>query len=137
MNRYHTPTVLAVLASVALIGTGCGGGAVRTPSSTTTTATGHAVSSPATQPVGTPSSADSIASGSAVAVLAVLPVKGRAAKTGYSRAQFGQAWADVDRNGCDTRNDVLRRDLTGVAVKAGTHGCLVLTGTLRDPYTAT
>ena len=48
----------------------------------------------------------------ALDVLATLPVKGRAPKTGYSRDQFGQAWADVDRNGCDTRNDILRRDLT-------------------------
>ncbi len=48
----------------------------------------------------------------ALDVLATLPVKGRAPKTGYSRDQFGQAWADVDRNGCDTRNDTLRRDLT-------------------------
>ena len=28
----------------------------------------------------------------------------------YSRDEFGQRWADVDRNGCDTRNDILRRD---------------------------
>jgi hypothetical protein len=76
-------------------------------------------------------------SGTALAVLATLAVKGRAPKTGYDRAQFGPAWADVDRNGCDTRNDVLRRDLTAYVLKAGTHGCVVLSGTLRDPYTAT
>jgi hypothetical protein len=75
------------------------------------------------------------ARGTALAALAALPVKGRAPKTGYSRDQFGQAWADVDRNGCDTRNDVLRRDLTDVTLKAGTRGCLVLAGTLHDPYT--
>jgi len=39
-------------------------------------------------------------------------VKGRAPRTGYDRDQFGPAWKDVDRNGCDQRNDVLRRDLT-------------------------
>lgn len=72
----------------------------------------------------------------ALDVLATLPVKGRAPKTGYSRDQFGQAWADVDRNGCDTRNDTLRRDLTAVALKAGTHDCVVLSGALNDPYTA-
>ena len=76
-------------------------------------------------------------SGTALAVLATLTVKGRAPKTGYDRAQFGPAWADVDRNGCDTRNDVLRRDLTRYVIKAGTHGCVVLSGTLLDPYTAT
>ena len=42
----------------------------------------------------------------AVAVLETLAVKGRAAKTGYERSQFGPAWSDVDRNGCDTRNDI-------------------------------
>lgn len=72
--------------------------------------------------------------------LAALPVKGRAPRTGYDRAMFGQAWTDDTdeaggRNGCDTRNDVLRRDLTATTVKAGTSGCVVLTGTLTDPYT--
>ena len=43
----------------------------------------------------------------ATELLATLPVKGRAPKTGYDRELFGQAWADVDRNGCDTRNDML------------------------------
>ena len=79
---------------------------------------------------------------SAQKLLQTLPVKGRAPKTGYSREQFGQSWTDdvnVDggHNGCDTRNDVLRRDLTDFAVKPGTHGCVVLTGTLHDPYTGT
>ncbi len=74
--------------------------------------------------------------GMALATLATLPVKGRAPKTSYDRSLFGQAWADVDRNGCDTRNDVLRRDLTAYVLKAGTHGCVVLSGTLHDPYTA-
>jgi hypothetical protein len=34
-----------------------------------------------------------------------------------------------------TRNDVLRRDLTAVTLKASTHGCVVLSGQLSDPYT--
>ncbi len=50
----------------------------------------------------------------ALALLDTLPINGRAPKTGYSRDEFGQAWADVDRNGCDTRNDMLNRDLTDV-----------------------
>jgi hypothetical protein len=66
--------------------------------------------------------------------LAALPVKGRAPRTGYERELFGQAWADVDRNGCDTRNDVLARDLAERTVKPGTNGCVVLAGTLQDPY---
>jgi hypothetical protein len=48
---------------------------------------------------------------------------------------FGPAWADVDRNGCDQRNDVLHRDLTDVQVREGTQGCVVVAGTLDDPYT--
>ena len=60
--------------------------------------------------------------------------KGRAAKTGYTRAQFGQTWADVDRNGCDTRNDILKRDLTGEIFKEKTRQCVVLSGTLIDPF---
>lgn len=65
----------------------------------------------------------------------MLAVKGRAARTGYSRELFGQAWADVDRNGCGTRNDVLRRDLSGLALRPGTRGCVVESGVLHDPYT--
>ena len=63
-----------------------------------------------------------------------LAVKGRAPKTGYTRAQFGQTWADVDRNGCDTRNDILKRDLTDVVFRQGTRNCVVESGTLIDPY---
>lgn len=71
---------------------------------------------------------------SAESILDSLAVKGRAAKTGYTRDQFGQRWADVNRNGCDTRNDILQRDLKNITYKPGTHNCVVLTGTLIDPY---
>jgi hypothetical protein len=64
-----------------------------------------------------------------------LVVKGRAPKTGYSREQFGVAWSDVDRNGCDTRNDILNRDLTDKTWRDGTHGCVVIGGVLSEPYT--
>nr|WP_246324543.1 DUF1524 domain-containing protein [Petropleomorpha daqingensis] len=74
---------------------------------------------------------------SALAAVSTLEVKGRAPKTGYSRDQFGPAWADVDHNGCDTRNDILARDLSGETFKPGTHDCVVLTGTLADPYSGT
>ena len=73
----------------------------------------------------------------AKASLAAIPVKGRAPKTGYARSEFGQAWADTDHNGCDTRNDVLARDLRGAAFKAGTRDCVVVSGTREDPYTGT
>ncbi|MSX61938.1 MAG: DUF1524 domain-containing protein [Actinobacteria bacterium] len=67
-------------------------------------------------------------------VLEQIVVKGRAPKTGYSRAQFGPAWTDVDHNGCDTRNDILTRDLVAVVYRPGAHNCMVESGILRDPY---
>jgi len=72
--------------------------------------------------------------GLATAVLETLAVKGRAPKTGYTRAQFGPAWADVDRNGCDTRNDILKRDLSAITYRAKTRNCVVESGTLVDRY---
>jgi hypothetical protein len=75
-----------------------------------------------------------VAPGTALAVLATLPVKGRAPMTGYRREEFGQAWLDADRNGCDTRNDILRRDVRSAVLDPRTHGCVVLTGVLPDPY---
>ena len=84
--------------------------------------------------VATVSDASSTAGQSALAVLATLEVKGRAAKTGYDRDQFGQRWLDTDHNGCDTRNDILARDLTAETLSGP---CKVLTGVLNDPYTAT
>ncbi|WP_298867972.1 HNH endonuclease family protein [uncultured Microbacterium sp.] len=58
-----------------------------------------------------------------------------AAAEEYSREEFGPRWADVDRNGCDTRNDILGRDLVDVVHKPGTNDCVVLTGILHDPFT--
>jgi hypothetical protein len=72
--------------------------------------------------------------GLATEILETLPVKGRAPKTGYSRAEFGQTWADVNRNGCDTRNDILKRDLISISYKTKTRDCVVLTGVLVDRY---
>jgi len=71
---------------------------------------------------------------SGLSIIEAQVTKGRAAKTGYTRAQFGQTWADVDRNGCDTRNDILKRDLTGEVFKEKTRECVVLSGTLVDPF---
>jgi len=70
----------------------------------------------------------------AVSVVEKLAVKGRAPKTGYARDQFGTAWKDVDRNGCDTRNDILNRDLTAKTFKVDSQECVLLTGILIDPY---
>ncbi|SNR88944.1 Excalibur calcium-binding domain-containing protein [Geodermatophilus saharensis] len=80
---------------------------------------------PAAAPPGTESSA--------LQALDSVPVRGRAPRTGYDRDEFGEAWADTDRNGCDTRNDVLARDLTAVQFRPGSD-CVVVSGTLADPY---
>jgi len=80
----------------------------------------------------TPAKAEAVESG--LSVIQAQVTKGRAAKTGYTRAQCGPAWADVDRNGCDTRNDILKRDLTSEVFKEKTNGCTVLSGTLVDPF---
>jgi hypothetical protein len=51
---------------------------------------------------------------------------------GYSRDEFGPAWKDVDHNGCDTRDDILARDLDEVKKR---DECVVVSGKLDDPYT--
>ncbi|WP_282692857.1 HNH endonuclease family protein [Streptomyces sp. CC208A] len=71
-----------------------------------------------------------------------LAVKGRGAREGYDREAFGYAWMDkVDdvpfaRNGCDTRNDLLRRDGRDLRFRSGSN-CVVIAMTLVDPYTGT
>ena len=70
----------------------------------------------------------------ALAVAQTLIERGRGASTNYDRDAFGSAWKDVDRNGCDTRNDILQRDFTSVTFKPGTNECKVIGGTWTDPY---
>ena len=59
-----------------------------------------------------------------------IQTKGRAPQTGYARDLFGSPWSDVDRNGCDTRNDVLARDLLVLS----SDRCVIFEGVLIDPY---
>lgn len=66
-------------------------------------------------------------------LLAHVPTAPRTSGDGYARENFGARWADVDGNGCDTRNDVLARDLSRVQRRAD--GCTVQRGTLADPFT--
>lgn len=74
-----------------------------------------------------------------LAGIAVLPV--RQHRYDYLRSAFGDAWDDdndapMGHNGCDTRDDILNRDLvdkTYVSVKRCPDA--VATGTLHDPYT--
>ncbi|MCT7659229.1 HNH endonuclease family protein [Mycobacterium deserti] len=74
-----------------------------------------------------------------LAGIAVVPLRIRAYD--YRRDAFGESWTDDNsapggRNGCDTRNDILDRDLvdkTYVSIKRCPSA--VATGTLYDPYT--
>jgi len=75
-----------------------------------------------------------VTAAAATRMLSRLPVRATGSMAGYSRARFGAAWADVDGNRCDTRDDILRRDLTAVRYRPGS-ACVVAGGTLRDPYT--
>lgn len=68
----------------------------------------------------------------ALTLLDSLAVKGRAPRSGFCRSAFGTPWADVDHNGCRTRDDVLARDLQRVQRR---DRCVVVAGTLLDPYT--
>jgi hypothetical protein len=79
--------------------------------------------------------APSGAHGSALAAVGGLTVKGRAPKTGYSREKFGPEWSDTDHNHCDTRDDILKRDLDKTSFRDGSKECTVTGGTLSDPYT--
>ena len=63
-----------------------------------------------------------------------LETKGRAPKTGYDRDLFGTPWSDLDRNGCDTRNDILERDLVAAGLVRDGDRCTIVTGVLIDPY---
>ena len=92
---------------------------------------------PLLQIVTTPLAIGATAQESVVKAVSMIPVKGRAPKTGYARVQFGQAWADINRNGCDTRNDILKRDLTKVVFRVNTRSCVVVSGLLHDPYSGT
>lgn len=74
------------------------------------------------------------------AALEGLPIQPADHTAPYRRDAFGQRWSDdvtveFGHNGCDTRNDILRRDLRDVIVKPNTHDCVALSGTLDDPYT--
>lgn len=54
----------------------------------------------------------------------------------YNRVeQFGPAWKDVDHNGCDTRNDILARDLRDISGRR--NACVITAGHLPDPYSGT
>lgn len=55
-----------------------------------------------------------------------------AAPVDYVRDAYGSGWLDLDSDGCNTREEVLARDMRG---EVRPDGCNVETGTLIDPYT--
>ncbi|WP_127572155.1 GmrSD restriction endonuclease domain-containing protein [Georgenia faecalis] len=122
---------------------GCGavvpstdGGAAAGPTGVAATASGQPA--PTVASTGAPTGEPGLpAAGTALDAAQELEVKGRAPQTGYDRDLFGSGWVDVDRNGCDTRNDILSRDLTEETFRPGTRDCVVLTGVLADPYSGT
>ncbi|WP_079170928.1 HNH endonuclease family protein [Streptomyces sp. CC53] len=73
-------------------------------------------------------------------LISKLSTKGRGPKTGYDRDEFGYAWMDtadgvpLARNGCDTRNDLLKLHGRNVRFRAGSD-CVVVSMDLYDPYT--
>lgn len=81
------------------------------------------------------------------ALQSVRVVKTRPVVPGYDRecgpgrgCVFGPSWtedhAGIDgHDGCDTRNNVLRRELDDIVFRPGTRDCVVIAGTLDDPYT--
>lgn len=80
------------------------------------------------------------APGSAEEALEGLSVREWVPAAGYDRDLFGPEWSDDVRtngggNGCDSRSDLLRRDLFELVIKPGTQGCVPLSGTLLDPFT--
>ncbi|GAA3728449.1 HNH endonuclease family protein [Salinactinospora qingdaonensis] len=66
------------------------------------------------------------------ALLASLATADAHSGADYERDEFGSGWVDTDDNGCDTRDDVLARDLEQVRTDGA---CEVLSGVLDDPYT--
>lgn len=77
---------------------------------------------------------DSLPTRDALAVLDQLDVEPLASHKGYDREQFGERWVDVDGNGCNTRNDILGRDLTDIQYTSKKYKCIVKSGELDDPY---
>jgi hypothetical protein len=140
ISRTATKT-LTTLAALLLAGSLAGCNAAATAGTTVADAARSAAAEATAAPAapGAPAAQTPAANpgetAAAVAALATIEVKGRAPKTGYSREEFGPSWSDVDHNGCDTRNDILARDLTGETLEP--NNCVVLTGTLADKYTGT
>ena len=64
-----------------------------------------------------------------------LKVENKWQENKYTRDAFGEPWADVDQNNCDTRNDILARDLKSKILKYKNNQCIISGGVLLNPYT--
>jgi hypothetical protein len=104
------------------------------------------ISAPATEPSATPpvatafpSASPTAAPGGAGARLEDLLARTRTTSArdldGYDRAWTDDYDGPGGHDGCDTRNNVLQRDLIDKTFRPGTHDCVVISGTLQDPYT--
>ncbi|MEU5314501.1 HNH endonuclease family protein [Streptomyces sp. NPDC021562] len=153
MTRLRGGAVTAVVVTCTVAGSiliaGCrdiappeGGGSAG--SAVSTTGDGRAVN-PLDNPDGTKPGLGAITStadrAKARSLIEKVATKGRGPKTGYERDKFGYAWTDsapggipFAHNGCDSRNDLLKRDGEKVRFRAGSD-CVVASMTLRDPYT--
>ncbi|MEU9996107.1 HNH endonuclease family protein [Streptomyces sp. NPDC050848] len=136
--------------AVLVVGTvlaGCTGGGLSSESGSSgdgSSASAKYGTSPLAGPDGTKPGLAPLASGkdeaTARELISRLPTKGRGSKTGYERDEFGYAWMDtadgvpLARNGCDTRNDLLKLHGQNVRFRAGSD-CVVVSMDLYDPYT--
>ncbi|MFJ8083726.1 HNH endonuclease family protein [Streptomyces sp. NPDC096205] len=121
---------------------GCTGSGL--PGESGSSASGTYGTSPLVDPDGTKPGLAPISSeqdeATARELIAELSTKGRGPKTGYDRDEFGYAWMDtadgvpLARNGCDTRNDLLKLHGRNVRFRTGSD-CVVVSMDLYDPYT--
>ena len=68
----------------------------------------------------------------ALEAVSTLTVRQTDSVSGYDRDLFQWNKFDEDGDGCDTRNDILARDLDNISKR---DKCVVLSGILDDPYT--
>lgn len=88
-----------------------------------------APSSPPAPPNITPSSPGALAADEVLAGLPVAPER----RTGYNRALFSH-WSDLDRDGCDTRREVLIRDSRIDVVFDSSRTCWIVSGRWHSRY---
>jgi len=135
--------VFAALAAVAVL-TGCTSGpppdnvqATVTTHAPTRTAANVGANTPAPQPISAAPIPDSVSG----LLDGIAHVPARTSQSNYRRAAFGETWTDDQdapggHNGCDTRNDILNRDLVDKAYTSISRcPTAIATGILHDPYT--